>query len=253
MHAIIAAGGIPQPGEPLYPLTQGQNKALLEIAGKPMIQWVLDAISGSKKIDCVVVIGLPPSVKLNCKYPINYLKDHHSMIENVQAGARAVLKEYPNASKVLLFSSDIPTITPKIVDWMVTEVESSDHDLYYSVIERCVMEKRFPSSNRTFIKLKDIQVCGGDMHAVKIQTAIQGNTLYQEIANARKNALKQASLIGWGVVFLILTRKMTLADGVRLISKRLGLSGRVIISPYAEVGMDVDKPVQYKIVKSDLL
>ena len=91
------------------------------------------------------------------------------------------------------------------------------------------------------------------MHAAKIKTAIQGNSLYQQITNARKNALKQASLIGWDVVFLFLTRKMTLADGVRLISKRLGLKGRVIISPYAETGMDVDKPIQYDIVKSDLL
>ena len=130
MNAIIAAGGIPQPGEPLYPLTQGKNKALLEIAGKPMIQWVLDAISGSKKIEHVFVIGLPPSINLNYKYPINYLKDYHGMVENVQAGAREVLKEDPSASKVLLFSSDIPTITPEIVDWMVTEVECREFAHY---------------------------------------------------------------------------------------------------------------------------
>ena len=46
MDAIVTAGGIPKPGEPLYEYTQGIYKALLDIAGKPMIQWVLDALCG---------------------------------------------------------------------------------------------------------------------------------------------------------------------------------------------------------------
>jgi NDP-sugar pyrophosphorylase family protein len=44
MDAIVIAGGIPEPGDPLYEYTQGQPKALLDIAGKPMVQWVLDAL-----------------------------------------------------------------------------------------------------------------------------------------------------------------------------------------------------------------
>ena len=40
MDVIVTAGGIPRPNEPLYPYTQGESKALLEIAGKP-IWWIL--------------------------------------------------------------------------------------------------------------------------------------------------------------------------------------------------------------------
>ena len=47
MHAIVTAGGAPTPKEPLYPLTRGDYKALLEIQGKAMIQWVLDALNGA--------------------------------------------------------------------------------------------------------------------------------------------------------------------------------------------------------------
>jgi NDP-sugar pyrophosphorylase family protein len=42
MDAVITAGGVPQPDELLYPYTL-KPKALLEIDGKPMVQWVLDA------------------------------------------------------------------------------------------------------------------------------------------------------------------------------------------------------------------
>ena len=53
MDALVVAGGIPKEGEPLYEYTQGKPKALLDVAGKPMIQWMLDALSGSEKIDTV--------------------------------------------------------------------------------------------------------------------------------------------------------------------------------------------------------
>ena len=53
MNAIVTAGGIPQPGEPLYEVTQGGPKALLDIAGKPMVQWVLDALSGSQNLSLI--------------------------------------------------------------------------------------------------------------------------------------------------------------------------------------------------------
>ncbi len=49
MDAIVIAGGIPEPGEPLYPYTQGKPKATLEISGKPMAQWVLDALNGAAR------------------------------------------------------------------------------------------------------------------------------------------------------------------------------------------------------------
>ena len=66
MDAIVMAGGIPQPEDPLYEYTQGEPKALLDIAGKPMIQWVLDAISGSESVERVVLISLPEDTNLEC-------------------------------------------------------------------------------------------------------------------------------------------------------------------------------------------
>ena len=57
MDAIVLAGGTPKPGEPLYPYTGGMPKAMLEICEKPMIQWVLDALSDSESVDNVIIVG----------------------------------------------------------------------------------------------------------------------------------------------------------------------------------------------------
>ena len=72
MDAIIIAGGIPKPEDPLYPYTQGRSKALVEIAGKPLIQWVLDALVDAKTIERIVIVGLDASSDLSCTKPISH-------------------------------------------------------------------------------------------------------------------------------------------------------------------------------------
>jgi NDP-sugar pyrophosphorylase family protein len=75
MDAIITAGGIPQPGDPLYAYSNGDSKALIDISGKPMVQWILDALGDSKKVDNVIVIGLTSKSGLTCKKPLHYISN----------------------------------------------------------------------------------------------------------------------------------------------------------------------------------
>ena len=80
MDAVVTAGGIPQPDEPLYAYSRGESKALIDVAGKPMIQWVLDALGDAKTIDRIVVIGLTDKSKLRCKKPLTYMSNQGKML-----------------------------------------------------------------------------------------------------------------------------------------------------------------------------
>jgi hypothetical protein len=64
------------------------------------------------------------------------------------------------------------------------------------------------------------------------------------MSEARKNAFKQARIIGLSTFFHFLFRTKTLDELAVHILKRLRLTGRAVLSPYAEVAMDVDKPHQ---------
>lgn len=44
MDVIVTAGGISKQGDPLYKYSQGKPKALLDIAGKPMVKWVMPSV-----------------------------------------------------------------------------------------------------------------------------------------------------------------------------------------------------------------
>jgi hypothetical protein len=252
MHAVITAGSKPDTGDPLYEATRGRYKALIEIAGKPMIQWVLDALSGSRLIEGVVIIGLPPFTNLTCSHPMLILEDQGGLLENNRAGVREVLKADPSAESALLLTSDIPAITTEMVDWVASQIQGCACDFVYPVIERRVMESRFPGSRRTFIKLKDHEVCGGDVMAVSTAMLTRESPLWQKLIQSRKNPVQQASILGFDTLFLILLRQLNLQEAGRSVGKRLGIEARAVLCPYAEIGMDVDKPNQLHLMETEL-
>lgn len=252
MDAVLIAGGIPKPGDPLYEYTKGMNKSLLDICGKPMIQWVLAALDGAQRVDRIMIVGLEPDTRVKSKKIAEYLPNQGDLLSNIKAGILRLLQLNPTADLALIVSSDIPAITPEMVNWLVDSAEATVHDVYYNVITREVMEARFPASNRSYVHLKGIELCGGDMNVLRTTIVAEEEQLYSRIIEARKSAFKQASLIGFDNLFLYLLRVIDLEGAVKRVSKRLKLKGRAIICPYAEIGMDVDKPHQLKILQETL-
>jgi molybdopterin-guanine dinucleotide biosynthesis protein A len=252
MDAVVLAGGIPQPNEPLYSYSHGEAKALIDMAGKPMIQWVLDALGDSKSVDRIVVIGLTDKAKLACKKPVTYMSNQGKLLDNLKAGTARVLELNPKAEYVLFVSSDIPGITPDMVDWLVDTCKQTDHDLYYNVVRREDMEKRFPGSKRTYTRLKDLQVCGGDMNVARAAIVNENSEFVSKLLEARKNPAAQAALIGPDIIFKYLFGQLTIDNVVERVAGKLGWKGRAIVCPYPEIGMDVDKPHQLEIMRTDL-
>jgi GTP:adenosylcobinamide-phosphate guanylyltransferase len=252
MDAIVTAGGIPQPGDPLYAYSNGDSKALIDVAGKPMIQWVLDALSDSKTVDNVIVIGLTSKSGLTCKKPLHYISNQGRMLANIVTGVNKSIELNKKTEYVLLVSSDIPAINGEIVDWLVDTTMQTKDDLYYGVCPRDVMEGRFPESRRTYTKLKDIQVCGADMNVIHISMATEHLDTWEQLIGNRKSPLRQAAVIGWDTLFQLFTRQITLQALADRASERIGIKGRIIIWDKAEPCMDVDKPHQLEIMREDL-
>jgi GTP:adenosylcobinamide-phosphate guanylyltransferase len=252
MDAILFAGGIPQPNEPLYSYSEGEPKALIDVAGKPMIQWTLDALSEARAIDRVVIIGLTAKSKLACIKPLTFLPNEGRLLDNVKAAAAKVLELNPKAKYALLVSSDTPAITGEMIDWIVNTCLETKDDLYYNVIRREVMEKRFPMSKRTYTKLKDMDVCGGDTNMVRLAIVCENSEFWNKVFDARKSPVEQATLLGPDILFRLLFRQLTADDVIQRVAAKLDLKGRALICPYPEVGMDVDKPHQLEILRADL-
>lgn len=250
--AVVTAGWSPKEDDPLAVHTQGRPKALIPIAGKPMIAHVVDALAGSRYIQHIVTVALDPTAEVQFSVPVAYVPDAGDLLANAEAGLQYAIDHYPNLEAVLLSSSDVPMITPPIVDAFIEECFHTQHDLYYSIVERSVMEARFPESRRSYVRLCEGEFAGGDILLIRPSMTLSQRDLWQNLAGARKNALRQARMVGLWPFFKLIVRRLSLAEAEERASKALNVRGRAVPFPYAEVGMDVDKPFQLEIARAEL-
>jgi CTP:molybdopterin cytidylyltransferase MocA len=250
--AVVTAGWSPREDDPLVEYTQGKSKALIPIAGKPMIAHVVDALVGSRYIRHIIIVALDPSAEVQFPVPVEYVPDAGDILANVETGLQYAQDHYPDLDAILLSSSDLPTITSPIVDAFIEECLHTDHDLYYSIVERSVMEARFPESRRSYIHLREGDVAGGDILLIRPSLTLSQRELWQRLAAARKNALRQVRMFGLWPLFKLVIRHLSLAEAERRACKTLNVHGRAVPFPYAEIGMDVDKPFQLEIARAEL-
>ncbi len=140
-----------------------------------------------------------------------------------------------------------------MVDWLINTCMETSDDIYYGVCPREVMEMRYPGSKRTYTKLKDMEVCGADINIVHVRMASAHRDVWEALIANRKNPVAQARVMGLDTLYLLVTRQATLQDFVTRVSQRIGIKGRAIVWPYAEPCMDVDKPNQLEMMRTDLV
>jgi GTP:adenosylcobinamide-phosphate guanylyltransferase len=240
------------PDDPLYAITKVEKKALIPLVSRPMISWVLDALRGSGVVDHIVVVGLKRQDLASEDHQLHFVDSVGGMVDNIFAGLNKLQEVNPSVEKILLFSSDIPLITPEIVRGFVEECGSQEADIYYAVIEEKTMEARFPGSRRTFVPFKGGRYSGGDALLVDVAATAGNVELARALTGSRKNYLDQARMLGFGFIIRFLLRMMTVYEAAERAAQKANLNGRVVNTRFAELGMDLDKPHQYEIIKADL-
>jgi NDP-sugar pyrophosphorylase family protein len=249
---LVTAGHAPQENDPLAEQTNGGPKALIPIAGKPMIAHVVDALAGSRYVAHVGVVDLDPSWDVSFSVPAEYVPGTGDLLGNVEAGLYHVVERYPALDGVVLCTSDVPTLTAAIIDAFIEACFETDHDLYYPIVERSVMEARFPASARTYVHLREGDFAGGDVFLFRPGLSMENRELWDNLARARKNALRQVRMFGIWPLLKLIARRLSLNEAEQRACDVLQIRGHAVVFPHAEVGMDVDKPFQLEIAREEL-
>jgi molybdopterin-guanine dinucleotide biosynthesis protein A len=253
MDAIITAGGTNSADDPLYSLTQVQKKALMPLVGRPMINWVIEALLQSEVVDNLVIVGLTADDITVPGTNIHFVEGAGELIDNILVALARVQALNPSAQKFLLCSSDIPLITPEIVRGFVAECGSQEADIYYTVVEKQILEAQFPNSKRTFIPFKGGRYSGGDIFLADVSVSSKIDLdLLRSLTGSRKNYWNQARLLGFNYILRFLLGTMTIQDAAHRIGEIFKIKGQVVETKFAEVGMDLDKPRHYELIKAHL-
>ncbi|MCS7235763.1 MAG: nucleotidyltransferase family protein [Armatimonadota bacterium] len=247
VDAAVLAGGGREGGLP-----EGvPNKAFLPVAGKPLVQRVLEAVRASQRVRRMVLVvpAAPPEEVTRLADWV--LQDRGDLLANVEAATRAL----DQAEWVLACAADLPLLTGKAVDSFLQACESREADFYYGIVRREDLEARYPGARKTFVRVREGFFTGSSLVLFRPAVLERVRPLLQQAVEARKNPARLASLFGGGYVVKYLTGRLTVADVERRARELTGLRGAAVVCPDPEVALDVDadKPQNLQVAEQVLL
>lgn len=235
MNAIILAGGS---GQDEFARRHGtNNKALIPIGNKPMFAHVLGALLESELIQSIVAVG--PVADLNSfKGPrVTLIEDSGDMVANCLTAVRAL----PASDRVVVVTSDIPMITPHILDSYLTSIADKEGDFFYPIIRKEINESQYPGVKRTYATLREGTFTGGNLSVVNAAVAERIGSRMREFVAMRKSVLGLGSLIGLKFLFKLLAGQLSIAEVEERMSELLECKCVAVVCPYPEIGTDIDK------------
>ena len=214
-------------------------RGLVEIKGKPMLDYIFVALKNTSSIDRIVLV-IPSFVTAqNWGSRIEVVVGDGSISQNIQVGLDRLDSDKP----VLTMAADIPLITPQAIEDFLARCEKKQAEIYYPIIPRKEVEEKFPGSKRTYVSLKEGTFTGGNL-ALIIPSIIRRNaSLMEDVYRLRKSPLRLSRILGFKFILKFLTRRLSLEEVEKVASELIKAKGCAIIAPYPEIGVDVDKDI----------
>jgi CTP:molybdopterin cytidylyltransferase MocA len=244
--AIVLAGA--EPGHP-QSLVAGAdpNKALIPVNGRPMVAYVVDALAASGVVRRIVLVGLDPDalagvpmVTGTCE--LHYLPNQGSLFANLARGSELAAAWRGGDAYVLVTVADVPLLTGGIVSTFIDLCRPAGADGYFAIVDKPVMERTFPAVKRSYMRLVEGQFCNGSIFLIHSSAVPRLQARVNELIDARKNVVTLVRRLGFGLLLRFLVRRLRIQDVINVAQTRFAINGRAIKLPYAESGMDIDKP-----------
>jgi len=258
INVVVLAGGINRIS--LYDGYNAGYKGLVLFKGRPMIQFVLDAILDVPFVKRICIVG-PDEIRKGIEHPAGYeyAPGGNSPGESIFTG----LRYFSDSPAVLLVPADLPLITPlSVIDFLEKcgSVETSyGSSIFWAMIPEESFRGPFSKVAKGYNRFRDIAVCHGNLFLAtpsvlknkKIVSRI--NAVYE----VRKSSIKAALAVGFfigmvyagGVHFL---RALTLNQTARMLSRHLAVEMIPVLLGHPEVAVDVDTPEDYAFVQEQI-
>lgn len=235
--AIVLAGA--KNNGALKGVSSASYEALIPLSGRPLIQYVVDALSKTVTVGRIVVVGpeeqLRPVIGEKA-YAI--LEGCDSILENIKKGVEALQVQ----DMILLITSDIPLITPEAIEDFFQATLLVEGDLYYPIISKGDNESLLPEVERTYVRLKEGVYTGGNLFLFSPHALPICYEPMEKFISKRKHPLQLTRLLGPSFLLKLLLGHLSLEDIKKRMSKILGIRGVPIISHHPVMGFDIDKP-----------
>ncbi|MEA2021115.1 MAG: nucleotidyltransferase family protein [Candidatus Caldatribacteriota bacterium] len=243
-NAIILAG-LNKIG-PLEISANVENKALILINDRPMINYVINALQESKNINKIVIVGPEKMLSKGIDRKIDkILNSGDTILENIEKG----LNCFHSGDSALILTSDIPLITANAIDEFLEICIDKNADVGYPIITKERIMEKYPETERTYIKMKEGIICGGNIVLLKPEVFFQNKSLINELFENRKAIQKYVKILGFKFIIKFLFKILTFKDIEKRISEIVGYNSIAVNVSFPEMMIDLDKISDLELIR----
>ena len=251
MNALILAGSR-GPDDPMAKAAGVSHKALLPVAGIPMLQRVVEAIRATHGIDRTYVCIEEPRVVsevpgLAALQRAGFLEIVPAA-ESPAASVAAALGRIDLAQPLLVTTGDHPLLTPAILQRFL-DAAPKDCDLAVALAPGDVVAAAYPGAIRTFYRLGGRRFSGCNLFLVRSPKVAQVAGFWRRLEGYRKRPLRLIWEIGPFALIRVLLGSMNADQAFAYLSRRVGAVIRHVELPIADAAVDVDKPADLELVE----
>lgn len=225
------------------------NKSLMDVYGKWMVEYVVDALRDSEMVGKIAIIGPAETLKTRLEGRVDYfVQEETHLFENLKKG----LSSFRDEEFVLVATSDIPMIDGHIVSDFIEKCRVYNADLCYPIVNKTVNDAVYPGLKRTYVKLRDGIFTGGNIIGLNPKVVGSCAEFAKGFIAHRKNPWKLGRLLGFRFLLLLIVGRLSISRIEERFSELLKIKARAIISPYPEIANDIDDPNEIGLAKQYL-
>lgn len=245
VRAIVLAGS--RPGrDPLADAAGIATKALVPIAGRPMLDHIVRTMVDHPRIAQVVLMAQQPEALLDTPQTA-WMRDHPAiMLRASGAGISQSLLDWVDGERegegtpVLVTTADNVLLTAPMIDSFLSGVGTSD--VAAALVGRDLLLAAYPESRRTWLKFRSGAWSGANLFWFGSPRAARVLAKWREIEQDRKKGWKIVSAFGPALLLGAALRLLTVHQAIARAGRKLGVDARIVALPFAEACIDADKP-----------
>ncbi len=245
---VVLAGS--RPGHDEFAEQFGTDmKALISIAGEPMVRRPVRALLASANIGRILVLSQAPE-RISRVIPTNPRIEIRESRRTVAETMLTLLDDKMLEWPLLVTTADHALLDTATVDEFIQKALGTD--IAIGLVERTNLLERFPRAERTWLKFRGGAYTGANLFLLKSAAVRPAIELWRSVEQDRKKAWRLISLLGPAVLLAVLLRLVSVDEVVAQLGRKIGLSMRVVRISNPCAGVDVDKPADHTLVEAVL-
>lgn len=255
--AVVLAGE--RPGGSVLSRELGlAASVLVDVAGKPALARVIDALEASEMVDGGLLCGPAEDVFRENDEFREILNGTSFQWKAPAAGpsasALAALDQL-DSFPALLTAGDHALLYPGLVDYFCREALKLDVDVVVGIAPYAIVREAFPESKRTVLKFNNGQYCGTNLFAILNREGKAGPAFWRDLEADRKRPWRMARRIGPGLLVRHLFGRLSLEIALSSLARSMGCRVGYVRIEVARAAVDVDsiadRDLAEKILKND--